>query len=399
MNVTTKAARARLKPRRDPYWVKLAPGWFVGYRAGAGTWIARYRDRKGRQHFSSMGESEDFEAVKSAASAWCRQLAGGAVSTLAAAKRGTVREALGSYLEHLRRGGRGAAAVIADQKFSTTVYGDLLAEIPVQQLTREDFESWRERLRKAENGGKRQNQSINRYATAVSAALNCAVDVCGYAGTRAAWKLGRLPVERTESGDGEAVYLSKAQRERLLKCAEWPALQLFLRALYASAARPNEIANARVSDYDPVNNTLVLATMKGRPAILRKRSVQLEPREALLFRQLCEGKKPSDPLCTDATGLPWQRHRWAAQIRAAVVFANASAKPADQIPAGASAYSFRHSRISELLQIYNVDPVTVAHQTGTSLAMMQLYYWKFIPSAIIEKFTAHDLQAQKKRAK
>ena len=36
----------------------------------------------------------------------------------------------------------------------------------------------------------------------------------------------------------------------------------------------------------------------------------------------------------------------------------------------AGTYSLRHARISELLQVFNVDPFTVAHQTGTSLAMI-----------------------------
>ena len=48
----------------------------------------------------------------------------------------------------------------------------------------------------------------------------------------------------------------------------------------------------------------------------------------------------------------------------------------------ASAYSFRHARISELLQIFGVDPLTVAAQTGTSVAMIEKAYLRFIPSAM-----------------
>jgi integrase len=56
-----------------------------------------------------------------------------------------------------------------------------------------------------------------------------------------------------------------------------------------------------------------------------------------------------------------------------------------RIPEGASAYSFRHARISELLQVYGVDPLTVAAQTGTSLRMIERAYFKFIRSAMLEK--------------
>jgi integrase len=54
----------------------------------------------------------------------------------------------------------------------------------------------------------------------------------------------------------------------------------------------------------------------------------------------------------------------------------------------ATAYSLRHARISELLQIYGVDPLTVAAQTGTSVAMIEKAYLRFIPSAMLEKLAA-----------
>jgi hypothetical protein len=41
-----------------------------------------------------------------------------------------------------------------------------------------------------------------------------------------------------------------------------------------------------------------------------------------------------------------------------------------------------------LLQIYNIDPLTVAKQTGTSLAMLEKTYFKFIPSAMRTKLAA-----------
>jgi hypothetical protein len=44
-----------------------------------------------------------------------------------------------------------------------------------------------------------------------------------------------------------------------------------------------------------------------------------------------------------------------------------------------------HARISELLQVYGVDPLTVAAQTGTSLRMIERTYFKLIRSAMLEK--------------
>ena len=59
-----------------------------------------------------------------------------------------------------------------------------------------------------------------------------------------------------------------------------------------------------------------------------------------------------------------------------------------RIPLHTTAYSFRHSRISELLQLYGIDPLTVAQQCGTSMLMIEKYYFKFISSAMREKLNA-----------
>jgi hypothetical protein len=48
----------------------------------------------------------------------------------------------------------------------------------------------------------------------------------------------------------------------------------------------------------------------------------------------------------------------------------------------------RHARISELLQLHGIDPLTVAAQTGTSLAMIERAYLRFIPAALREKLAA-----------
>jgi len=45
-------------------------------------------------------------------------------------------------------------------------------------------------------------------------------------------------------------------------------------------------------------------------------------------------------------------------------------------------------RISELLQLYGINPLTVAQQTGTSLAMIEKACFRFIPSAMKDKWEA-----------
>ncbi len=60
-------ARSKLKPRVDPYWLKLSTGCVLGYRkmvAGSiGTWLARYRDAEtGQRDKRSLGHFDGLPA-------------------------------------------------------------------------------------------------------------------------------------------------------------------------------------------------------------------------------------------------------------------------------------------------------------------------------------------------
>ena len=73
--------------------------------------------------------------------------------------------------------------------------------------------------------------------------------------------------------------------------------------------------------------------------------------EALsFFRTQARGKLPKAPLIAGADGGHWRAGDWSVAISADAANAS-SARPAQRIPARVSAYSFRHSRISELLQL------------------------------------------------
>lgn len=55
--IDTKTARAALEPRREPYFVRVAAGVYVGVRVLSDltqTWIVRYRFAD-RQHYKSVG--------------------------------------------------------------------------------------------------------------------------------------------------------------------------------------------------------------------------------------------------------------------------------------------------------------------------------------------------------
>lgn len=378
-NLTSKRARERLFIRREPYWTRMGKGAYLGYRrgSGGGTWIARFRDRDGRQHYKALEGAVEFDQAKAAAEAWLGQVGGAVTRT---AKRGTVKDALEAYLEWLREQGRAATATEAEGRFKLCVYDDAIASLRLEDATGDDFREWRQRLREG-----RQARSVNRHVRAVVAGLNRALRT-GHTGNAQAWLLEALADDTEDAGE-TAVLLTAEQRAALVRKAK-PATAAFLRGLEYTGARPGELAAATVAHLDAKAGTLALYHRKGRPARLRARTVALTGEAREFFAALTKRKTPAAHLFTDPDAQPWRRHIWAREIRETIGEANKKARGKARIPPAASAYSFRHARISELLQVHGVDPLTVAQQTGTSLAMIEKAYFRFIPAAMLDKLEA-----------
>lgn len=374
-----KRDRQRLAVRREPYWVRLSEGAHLGFRSteeGLGFWIARYRGRDKKRVYKALGDAAllDFDEAKREAERWIAALGGPAIRTV---KRATVRAALEAYLADLVRHGRAEAAKGALGYFKLTVYKDHLAELELERAAREDFEEWRDRLRPG-----RKPRTINRLVRAVVAGLNRAVEL-GHVGTPAAWKL--KPLTDVEDEGETAIFLSPEQRRAVIAAAGAHAAAFF-RGLELTGARPKELAAARVRDFG--GEALKLAHKKGRPPKLRVRFVVLSADGVEFFKLAAADKLPAAYIFTEDGKTAWRRHIWAQQMRAAVAEVNREAKGEARIPPRAGAYSFRHARISELLQVHGIDPLTVAHQTGTSIAMIEKAYMRFIPSALREKLAA-----------
>ncbi|HEV8364598.1 MAG TPA: site-specific integrase [Gemmatimonadaceae bacterium] len=414
-NITTKSARERLAVRRDPYWLKLAPGSYLGFRRGPDTWIARFRDATGRQHFNALDNVDRaapdvYEDAKKKADAWFKQMNGG---VSASPQRGTVREALLAYVQHLRDIGRENGADEAERRIKLTVIGepeknkapDPLAAILVEKLTRQDFLQWRKRVSVTrERRTKRDRiipsrprapQTVNRQVAAVQAGLTAAVKELGYIGNPDAWKVHDLVSETAEGDESSAtVFLSPVQRAELIKhsSAEFAP---FARGLDCTGARPGELAKATAADFDARNGALTLRHRKGRSGKIKARRVVLDRDAVAFIKTQCRDKLPKAPIFPNPEGGVWGNNQWAKQCRKAIKRANARRAASDEryIPIKASCYSFRHSRISELLQVYGVDPLTVCKQTGTSLAMLHEYYWHLIPDKMREALDSLKAQA------
>lgn len=380
-DLSTKTARKKLSERKEPYWQKMGKGEYLGFRRGPDTWHARFRNRSGKQTFKVLGGSPDFDEARKKAQEFF--VAEGSIATRNAT-RGTVEDALKTYIRLLRQQGREPTADNAEDRFSLIVWDDPLAGVRLEDLTREDMREWRERLRKD-----RQNRSVNRHVRSVVAGLNKA-HAEGHIGHPEAWKLEPLADDREE--EAETLFLTPTQRDSIVSASS-TACGFFLRAIEFTGARPGELADATAGDLDGKEGTLVLRHKKGRPAKLRSRTVYLSREGAAFFRKQAKGKLPPAPLLIDPENRLWGRHKWADEVQIAIAKHNATARGSKRIPRGASAYSFRHARISELLQVHGIDPVTVAQQTGTSIRMIEKYYFKFIAPALKEKLAAIDDKA------
>ena len=152
--IDTRSARARLAIRREPYWTVISEGCALGYRRGSkgGSWIARFRDEAGRQHYEALGAADNarepdgltvfsFAQGQERARAYFVRKAREAAGELAPHEGPyTVADALTDYLKaYERRGGR---AVYHARNVAETHIQPILGGLPVQRLTAKRVANW-----------------------------------------------------------------------------------------------------------------------------------------------------------------------------------------------------------------------------------------------------------------
>jgi integrase len=86
---------------------------------------------------------------------------------------------------------------------------------------------------------------------------------------------------------------------------------------------------------------------------------------AKFFAERCKDKLPSAPLFSRADGKAWDKDAWKKPVKTA-------AEAAD-LPPEVTAYSLRHSVITDLIGA-GLDVLTVARLSGTSIAMIERHY-------------------------
>lgn len=365
MDLSTVRNRSRLKAQREPYWHKIDTGQYLGFRpssvGGPGSWIARWYDpdtRRNRYHalgeFGDLAPSDRYGAALKAAREWLEHVGAGG-----SAKIITVKEACEKYATDKPD---------AADRFSRYVYNDPIAKVPLHKLTDRQVRAWRERLadRPAQVGRRKQGfnrtrerspATVNRDMVPFRAALNAALER-GDALTARAWKVALRPAD--VKGGRRNLYLDRDERKALIEALPDDAAAL-VRGLCSLPLRPGALSALRVGDFDARRSELVIERDKagGGRAILLPDSV------VALFKAQAKDKLPKAPLFAQADGSPWNKDAWKGPIKDAVKEAG--------LPAGATAYTLRHSTITDLVT-GGLDLMTVAQVSGTSVRMIEKHY-------------------------
>lgn len=361
--------RERLKPlpKGEPHWQRLRPGCYLGFapsaKSGEGTWHVRAYDpekrgyrRKSLGAFADVSGSGKFAAAKIEAERFTDVIETGGHRE---AKLETVADACHAYAES-----RPEAA----QRFKRYVYDDPVAKIRLDRLRRRHLREWRERLEKtpaqvsrSKQGEKRSRErapsTINRDMVVLRAAL-AKVLPTGAPSTEAAWQEALKPI-RNANGR-RTLYLDKEQRRALVNHVEAEAAP-FVRALCLLPLRPGALAALSVGDFDRRTKELSIGKEKnGKP-----RRIKLPDPAAELFATQADDKLPAAPLFMRANGARWNKDSWKVPIAAAVGAAG--------LDGGATAYTLRHSAITDLVQA-GLPLLTIAQISGTSAEMIERHY-------------------------
>jgi len=365
--IDTVAARKALPARPAPYFQRLETGGYIGFRklvTGAGSWVVRWRDESGKQINYTLGSFESFDGACKAAREWIDRAKGGSAEVV------TVAEACRRYVEDRRSEKGENTAKDAEGRFRRQVYDSKFGRMELSALKTAHITDWRNKLAEVDDddddpdAARKAKDSTNRNLANLKAALNLAYRM-GLVASTAQW-------DRVSSfeqvGKRRERFLTMSERQKFYAAAS-PELKRFIRALILTAARPGEIANAKIADLERSG----LLTLEGKTG---RRIVPLSP-EALKHFKECAGKRPSDaPLVARDDGQAWTRYFWRDAVQAA--------REAAGLPADVVLYSLRHCAISEML-VGGIDPMTVARIAGTSVNMIQRHYGHLMRDAVVAK--------------
>lgn len=377
LDLSNVGKRDELAKRREPHWQRLHAGCFIGFRpskgGGKGTWIARAYDADcGKYRLKALGDfgglpgNEIFRAAKKAAEAFAELVeTGGQVQ----AKIETVADACREYAK-----GRSEA----EKRFERHVYDDPIAKVKLDKLRRRHVAEWRKRLEEKpalvsrhKKGAPvvrdRAASTVKRDMVVLRAALRKVLSP-GAPNSEAAWQEA---LKANSNSDGRrTLYLDRNQRRQLLAKIDAEA-EPFVRALCLLPLRPGALAALTAGDFDKRTSELTI----GKDKTGKARRIQLPAEAAALLAAQAKNKLPAAALFMRANGRAWDKNSWKVPVKAAVMAAG--------LPSDASAYTLRHSTITDLVSA-GLPLLTIAQISGTSAEMIERHYGHLASDAAVK---------------
>ncbi|UUL82364.1 tyrosine-type recombinase/integrase [Sphingomonas qomolangmaensis] len=367
LDLSKVKVREALPSQREPHWQRIRPGCFLGYRPsareGVGTWIARAYDEEQRGYllkaigdFGTLPGRDRFCDAKREAEAFAALVEAGGY---AEEKIETVEEACRQYVEsHPDSQGR----------FTRHIYSDPIAKVKLAKLRRHHLKAWRRRLEnkpalvtRRKKGPQvtrdRAPSSINRDMAILRAALNTVL-APGAPDTEAAWQEALKSIRNADRQ--RTLYLDRDQRRLLLENVD-AEIEPFVRTLCLLPLRPGAVAALTVGDFDKRTSELSIGKDKsGKP-----RRILVPPAAAELLAAQTHGRPFDKPLLARGNGKLWDKETWKRPFAKAVVIA--------KLPIGTTAYTLRHSTITDLVN-GGLPLLSVAQISDTSAEMIERHY-------------------------
>ncbi len=364
--------REKLKPKAgdEPHWQRLRQGVYLGFRPSkkkaGGTWFARFYDaetnrnsRKRLGDYGTLSGHDVFKQAKADAETWAETVESGGEL---ARDMVTVKDACEAYLKE-------KPGSIAEGVFRRHVYDDPIAKVKLDKLRRHHLKAWRKRLEQApalitrtkdadmKRMKERSKSTVNRDMVPLRAALGMVLKP-GAPNTDAAWQEALRPFKGADKR--RELYLDRDERKKLIDvtCDE---AQPFVKALCLLPLRPGALAGLRVRDFDKRTRALTVGKDKnGNP-----RQLTMPKMIADFFEAQVTDKLPAASIFARAGGDAWNKDAWKYPVKDAVKLAG--------LPGAASAYTLRHSVITDLIRA-RLPILTVAQLSGTSVAMIERHY-------------------------
>ncbi len=373
----SRVRRRHLTVRGKPYFESLpGTGVQIGYRAGPGTWIARWfvngkEIQRSLKSFADDTAPPNGQKILNYSQACKKAIELSNQPVRADIEKCTVAEAFKRYTSS--RDAIGKDTVDSWQRYGKWIKTDFGSR-RITSLQRAELIEWRDSVARSVKPA-----TVNRTLTIFKACLRFALEELEipYIGSPI-WKaLKPLPVD-SKARDR---YLTPSELGHLANNCDFDLQRLVLAAAY-TGARFGDLARLNVSDWDRQLRKVRIQNAKTN----RPRFVPVTDQAALFFDQITgrSEKSADSPMLVRCNGARWKKNQYRSQLLKAS--RNAGIEPPVNF------HAIRHSYAAAMKRA-GVDDSIIASSLGhTSTKMVQEHYGHLSESHVDEKIRNNAIQ-------